>query len=300
MVYLPLPGLNDTQAISELLNVAKEPYAAVCGDDDFLVPASLEKCVQFLKGHQDYSAAHGVGAYCPVDIEASRGERVWSFRYGLRSVEQESGTNRLLHYIANYFPVVFSVRRTEMMREGFSIARSLPDRHFRELLPASLAVVGGKAMQLDCFYLVRGIHQRQHALDQFDWVTGPDWQRSYEGFREPLSKALARQDTITLDEARQVVKEAFSGYLARKMLEHMRTGYGRAVTPRRSRFIKIGRSVPLLRGTWRQLRSIFLKAEERKYSLGALLRPSSPYHADFLPIYRAITAAGDKLDRGGS
>ena len=55
------------------------------------------------------------------------------------------------------------------------------------------------------------------------------------------------------------------------------------------------RRIPLLKGTWHQARS-FLPGDQNKISLPALLRPGSPYHADFMPIYRAVVNQPVSLD----
>jgi hypothetical protein len=170
-----------------------------------------------------------------------------------------------------------------------------------ELLIGCQSVIQGKVKELDCLYLVRQVHDRRYlAPDMFDWITSPNWLQSYELFRERLSEELAQQDEITIDQAREVVKQAFWAYLARGLGKKWASLYTQNGAGPRYRVRETARRIPGLRWAWRNGWS-FLPGENNKMSLPALLRPTSPYHADFMPIYRAITSTGGNLrGTGGS
>ena len=56
--HLPFP--NDAFSIKELIDRTDAPYMAYAGDDDLLVPRTLQRCADFLDTHPDFSAAHGI------------------------------------------------------------------------------------------------------------------------------------------------------------------------------------------------------------------------------------------------
>ena len=55
------PNHNPAQAYSKLLNEVNTDYVAIVMDDDYLVPKSINKCINYLENHKDYSSANGIG-----------------------------------------------------------------------------------------------------------------------------------------------------------------------------------------------------------------------------------------------
>jgi len=134
--------------------------------------------------------------------------------------------------------------------------------------------------------LVRQVHDQRYLLPGvFDWITSPNWLPSYQVFRDCLAKELVQQDEISVDEAREVVKQAFWSYLAKGLTKKWHNQYGHVT---RNRLRQTARAIPGARRVWRLLRSLQSRGYD-EISLPALLHPSSPYHADFMPIYRAAT-----------
>ncbi len=283
--YTRLPGLGDTEAISALLHSAGEPYAAFCGDDDFLVPTSLRKCAEFLERNKEYSTVHGLGAMCIVEPNGSF-DRVRAVgRYAIRSSVQSNASERLKDYLASYFVTLFSVHRTQEFRSDIDQALAIPDRHFRELLPGCLSVVRGKVKLLDCLYLLRTEHDlRFSPVDRMDWVAGSDWARSYGIFRDVLADAVAQEDGLSRDESREIVKQAFWPYLSQTLSKGFPVANPKPV----ERFKQIFRAAPGAMTAWRSMRP-FLPGGRGQLTLNSLMRPASPYHQDFMPIYQVIT-----------
>ena len=290
VVHLRLPGLNDTQAITELLQFVEEPYAAFVGDDDFLVPQTLGKCAQFLKLHPEFGTAHGVFTLCNLESSGAYGNMVLSRYYKQEALEQDSARRRLTDYLGNYWVTLFSVHRTQSFLMEMDVAKNIPCKSFRELLPCCLAVVRGKSKQLNFLHAVRQAHEQRYLLpDPFDWVTSVDWSPSYSAFRDCLAEEVARQDRIGLEESREVVSKAFLAYLVNGLVDVWGHRYVNSGPSLRSRSVAAARWVPGLRRGRNTLRS-FLREKRDKLSLQAMLHPNSPYHEDFMPIYREITA----------
>jgi hypothetical protein len=208
---------------------------------------------------------------------------------------------------------LFSVHRVETWRAMYEDAEKAADwREFGgELLLVGRSVIHGGVKELDLLHVVRQVRDPLYApqrpddgytsgvsaptnmsafagRDVFDWVTSKEWLSSYEIFRECLSEDLARQDGISLEEAREVVKQAFWSYLAVALNRKWQARYGSDKGGPRAWLRRTARAAPVLHQAKRVFRS-FLQGDDNQMSLPALLRRSSPYHADFMPIYRAIT-----------
>jgi glycosyltransferase domain-containing protein len=291
IIHIRLPGLDISQAIRELLYHVSEPYAACSGDDDFQVPAALDRCAGFLDGHSDYSIAHGVAAYCVTMLQGDHLKVKGAAQYTQRALEHPTGGERLIDYLGSYFPVIFSVRRTQEFRRDMDSALAITDRALRfELLPCCLPIIRGKVKQLGSLYMVRVAHGgNYHFPDPYDWITSADWLSSVQAFRRLLLEKLSRQDELSLDEAGEVVKKALWSYLAPALGRGWAGRYGATGATLRTRSRRAARSIPMVSWAWHEVRS-YLPGRDSKLSLPALLRPSSQYHADFMPIYRALVA----------
>lgn len=290
--YYEYPGVNNAVAVSNLLASVSSPYAVLLPDDDLVIPNSVEQCVRFLENHKEYSAAHGLAVIFSLESSGAFGPFVQIGKYWQRPVEGETGVGRLLDHLSNYSVTLFSVHRTETMRSMYKNIGTIGDKAFAmELLPCCLSVIQGKVKELDCFYLARQDHARRYLLaDVYDWVTSPDWLSSYLIFRDQLAEALAQRDAISINEAKEVVKRAFWSYLARGLTHKWRVRYEKEGARARPYWREIARRVPGLPNMWHKFRSA-TSGRGSEMSLPALLHPSSPYHADFMPIYRAVSEA---------
>ena len=169
--HIILPGSNDHEAIFEVLKNVTEPYSAVIGDDDFLVPSGLEKCVNFIATHSEFSTVHGVASILSSYDQLTGSVKGYG-AYDLKSEENDDASSRLISFMDNYYETVFSVHRTEQFRAQISSTLSISWSGLRDLLACCLSIVHGKSKKLDCFYLVRQAHPAQNPerMDLIDWT----------------------------------------------------------------------------------------------------------------------------------
>lgn len=293
IMYREYPHTSEPECTRQLLQSVSTPYVAWVADDDFLVSDGLACCINFLETHPDYTVALGKAVLLTLNESGAYGQISNVGSYNLRSIEAESARQRIMDHLNNYSNPNFGVHRIEKFRKAYSAVLSLPDKGFTEMLPNCMSCIEGKVRQLGCFYLVRQNHDRRYLLPgTYDWITNPNWFPSYQVFSSCLVEELVKQDGITMDESREVVKQAFWAYLNRALHRKFQERYGREETSgiwlRMKKALKGTPGVSeYLLPVWRGIKSSLFHSDE--ISLQALLKPSSPYHKDFMPIYHAIT-----------
>ncbi len=276
VVHVGAAGLTIGPCLERLVDQAATAYAVVVPDDDFIVPAALDRCIAFLAGHPDYVAAHGAGITMTLDTNGLHGRVVYCAPYPQTVLEAGSASQRLTDHLSQYTVSLFSVHRIESWRTMLRGVETLGDMSFSaELLPCCLSVVLGKIKELDGLYLVRQSHAARLELPtMFDWIVTPVWYPSYHAVVESLAQALVEQDGCAPDAARKIVKEGFRQYVG--------LGLGLRRNLGRDTWV-----LDLARRVWRMVQYLRPKPAAQ-WSLPALLSPSSPHHAAFLPIYNAL------------
>ena len=285
----------------EGLKDVTSPYVVVWADDDFMVPSSFQVGVCFLEENPDFSIVHGQSAAFGVGADGT----LRLGPYSQRAYEDGTASARLVSFLSSYSVVVYSVHRTEALRKNMGLCSQHELGHaWGEFAPGGLSAIQGKIGKLNQLYMVKEIHSGMDSwqtagrrVDRFDWVTGNDFASKYYTFRECLAEELARQDGIALDEARLVVKQAFWSYLAQVLTKKLHGEYPQRNSDLSSHSRQMARRSPVIRKAWHKVRS-FLPGEYNAMSLPALLRPTSRYHSDFMPIYRAITTSWDSESIG--
>jgi glycosyltransferase domain-containing protein len=275
--YEEYPGLGLADCWKQMIDRLTTPYAAYLADDDFLVPSAVERCAHFLAEHPDYAAAHGVGLGVTLDTNGLFGNVVVCDYYEQTVSEAERPSERLRRLLEHYTVTLFAVHRAETWRAMFEDVHLIKDMSFgAELLPCCLSVVFGKVKELDGLYVVRQSHGRRYEQPtMFDWIATRAWFDSYQVTLESLSRRLVEQETISPEAARKLVQEGFRHYV----------GYGMGLP---SRWSNGGPAVAAARTLWHIWRSLQPKPHAA-FALQTLLKPSSPYHADFSPVYRSLT-----------
>jgi glycosyltransferase domain-containing protein len=282
IVYQEYPDLKATECLNLLIDLVSSPYAVLLADDDFLVPSALNKCVMFLERNRDYAAARGLGIAIELGYYGAYGPVVKCNLNRKHPQEAESASQRLVDHMSNYTVILLAVHRIESLRAIFRDLHSLKDNPFGELLSCCISVILGKSKELDCLFLVSQDHaQRYLNPDMYDWITSPVWYPSYLVFRDSLVEFLTLQDTISIVEAQKVVKQAFWAYLVMFLSRQ----YPEGPQPR---WRQVAATIPGARCMWQFLHSMRPK-KHSVFSLPALLKQSSPYHADFMPVYKALT-----------
>ena len=271
--------------IKELLGITTEKYAAFCCDDDFLVPNSLGECALFLEANSDYSTAQGKAALFTLSCEGAYGQIESLGAYKIKESRGQTPSDRLDHFLGDYWVPQFSVHRTKEFLEDHDNVEKLTEMGFCELLPNCRSIVRGKSKRLDCFYLVRQVHSQRwpHPPTLLDAILQSTWQPSFQIYSDTLTAVLMAEEGLSQEIALDIVKQAFGKYLGRGFCRMLRT-HKRS---RLSYFKDIVKHNSMLKQIHYQILSSF-PIFKKGINLPRLLNPSSKYYEDFIPIYKEI------------
>jgi glycosyltransferase domain-containing protein len=291
--YFPSPPYtNDALCLKELIELAPSPYAAYSGDDDFLIPSTLEKCAQFLDTHPDYSAVNGVSVAVHIEDTNAYGNVVSADYIGKHQLESDKATERWIGYMRQSISTQYYVHRIETWRKMYEYVPTVPLRYLGpELLPCSFSAILGKITEIDSLACV--FQANDPANKNFGWythsmyelLTHPNWTTAARAMRESIVQALVEQDALSSAEAQKIFDQEFWRHLLFMLEWHYRLHHAEPLNV----YDALKRKTWLVNGYMR-LKQLFAGKDHRPISLATLLKPSSPYHADFMPIYDIITA----------
>ncbi len=298
--HFECPGASDAEAVAQMNQFVTTPYCAILPDDDFLCTNGINKCIDFLENNSDYGAAHGSGmGTLLTQVGGPYRSLSYLHCYEQTTLAAPSGSLRLRDYFAaGPYALLFSVHRTrdwqEMFQEpGFTTSPAPWARHefiFIELIPSAVSSIRNKVKELDCLYLMRFFHQGIYSqIKAQDWLNSPDWSPGFKNLRDRLIDELIQQDGISKKEAEKVFKQAFQPFLDRVNLQAYQSSKGKSKGGALSFLVKkIDQQLPGFKKTCVRI-STYLDERKKINLLPSLLKPTSPYYQDFLPIYRAIT-----------
>lgn len=289
------PGLSSCATLESLSRRITTPYSVFLGDDDFLCPSGLKRCAEFLDAHPEYSAAHGEGLRFQTEGNGAQGAIGVVASYPQAVISASTGAQRLKEFFtASLYTLLYSVHRTETwqaMFQGLSSLEGVQNRNMfkDELIAVSVSVIRGKVKALPRLSLIHQVHEDSYRFPHvYDWIAHPSWYPSFQAFRQRLIDELIRQDGISAEDASRVVARVFWPYLARIIGDEWRK-QRRGAPAAPSRLRVAAARIPAARQAWRAVHQTFQRYHD-PHSLAALLRPSSRYAADFLPVYRVAVA----------
>lgn len=280
------PGEEITKFVAKLLEQVETPYFVFHPDDELFVPRTLEKCVHFLENNSDYHLAHGVGVLVEVENGQPHGRVLGTSEYAQKSNEFPKAQDRFLSYMmGGGVQGQFSVKRMHPCRENWQLACQLGlDNFFEELFNNSLSAIQGKFKKIEGLYIIRQTHSKMksRAKGFFDWLIHPSFSKNYNDFLKILTRELAKQDHLGEQDAQEIILKGFWFYFSNTAKRMWKGKYiQKSFQPR----IKGIVGISMMNSVRKFIRS-FLPSG--KVMLPALLRSSSPFHSDFLPIYNAI------------
>ncbi len=292
--YHHLPGMNIRKTITYLGEVATEEFCAIICDDDYLIPASVEKCASFLSHHSDYRTAQGKAIIFGLNESGPYGTIKGSMVYwDIKSVEKSTAAERVAHFGQNYWVPQFSVhRRTEFVEDSV-VYRNIEDEAFGEILHCYTFICNGKSKYIDCLYLIRQSHDARYEVPGIlDWITDTKWNPSYQLFINAISSCITKTDGIPLSESKEVIRNAFKNYLKAVFRNKLKdtttelnfTFFEKCKNKTNHLFHRFIDTKPILKRRLKNVRATF-KSNTTPFDFDSVLKKNSPYYKDAKPVY---------------
>ncbi|WP_434772088.1 TIGR00180 family glycosyltransferase [Pseudomonas entomophila] len=212
--YLHLPqfaytGLQDKLAYG--VERIKTPFMTFAADDDFLLFDGMTQSVAFLQAHPDYGVCHGYGM-----MYVGRGTEVQYFRRDKR-VQEDYGSDdparRLVDFMGQFLPPFYAVTRTDLIQQWYRLLPAGTSFEWQEIGHTFYLLTNAKARVLPIPYAVReaNVGGSEHNTNVLTVLTYQDEAacREREQFAEFLASLPTGLAPLTLEQAKQVVLEAF-------------------------------------------------------------------------------------------
>ena len=205
---------DSEKTVAKILENVEEEYVVGSGDDDFFIPKSLDKCVDFLEYNPDYSSAHGYGTY--IIYNETMGKFIIGGRYNLNEYKADSASERFKLMSNSYSVLYFSVHRSKIFKKAHKNIEKLPIYPvlFDEIMPAFMTAILGNSKKLDCLYFLRGISPIKYKQSKLmEKITDSGWSSAVGIFINTLSEELRAIDGIDEIESKEIIKQGFIDYI---------------------------------------------------------------------------------------
>ena len=292
--------LEEMKAQLTILKLAEEAsaeckYCVYQGDDDYLIPTSLNKCAIFLSENPDYKTAQGRGALVVMKEPEPLGNINWIEEYwGKNSLEESSKMKRLLSFNKNYFVIEFSVHRVSEFISDSRDFTTIFDGIIRELLHCYTLAINGKSKFIDCLYIIRTRHPElivtTSEYDLFESITSKNWFQDYNKMVDSLSRLLSDDKKTSFPVAKKIVSDL--------MKERLKNGFLKEFARNKDK-MKLKNIIHdylthiLLDKTGlRPIRESF----RTKKNMQLWTSKGSRFHSEFLSVENSLTGKGLRND----
>jgi len=173
----------------------------LCGQDDYVVPESLEKLLGVIEADPGLACVRGRVARFLLRPIAPEGPKpaasVHLNNAPMLPYEESDPVQRVLGHMRAYTSTLYSLHRRDQLLESFRFTDAATRNViFWQYLSSCVTVALGRVACLDELFLARQIHKRSWsatANDNEHWpllVTSPNYSTYYQGFRAALTDFL--------------------------------------------------------------------------------------------------------------
>lgn len=249
-MYFPVKDFkHDGECMKVMIEEVTCDYAVYQGDDDFLVPAGLQACIEFLEDNPDYSAAYGIRANLYFDGDKPSS----AYLQVAPEFDKDSPAERWGQYMSTGLSTQNYVHHIDTWKAMYEHVDCVPSRYLGpELLPCGMTAILGKTKHVKCLHYVfhKDAPDRQVDWGKFtfmDLVNAPEWSPSVDVLKSALVPFLGDK----------VFQQGFWFHVANVLLSHFELKY---------------------KGT--------NKPESQLHSV--LLNPNFQFYEDFMQVYRCL------------
>jgi len=214
--YHHYPEMEYSKKMSTIIKLLRTKYTVICPDDDFVVKKGMAKCVEFLDAHPDYASVQG--HYISFMNKNKKVQYGPGYMYTIgMDINQDAPGDRIKPFLVPYMDVIYSVQRTESLKEAFSYTEDkIKDYNLLEICTALVIIMNGKHRILPVFYGVKesiATSAGNYTIQLDKQAKMKCFKEQYGNFFEILVQHLAKRSGIGLRAARKKVSEAISAYI---------------------------------------------------------------------------------------
>lgn len=217
--------------LARTLGTLEARNVMLCGQDDYVVPETLEKLLGVIEADPGLACVRGRVARFLLRPLAQKGPKpaatIHLNNAPMLPYEDSDPVKRVLGHMRAYTSTLYSLHRRDQLLESFRFTDAATHNIiFWQYLSSCVTVALGRVACLDELFLARQIHKRSWsatARDNEHWpllVTSPNYSTYYQGFRAALTdflfKRVGAQDDgalgASIDQAfLELFKRAFCG-----------------------------------------------------------------------------------------
>lgn len=293
------PGTLAHESTVRILRSVETTYSVFCGDDDFMVPVQLARCVEFLERYPGFALACGTAASISGH-RLSNGEfQIDGITPGShRRIDHASSSRRMVAWARGGGSInTFAVQRTDTMYRNWRAAAELGLDEVRSALYEVcfnvLSVIQGQQMCFPALYHVMLRHSEKigrPGLSAFTRLTDSDWPRKVTGMIALWANELVKHEGLDEERATDIARAVFLSWLIPYVTKYRdrRLRENGLLVPTAWSRRPVREIIGALPGVRRAARVWRRVVGRKEVSAASLLSPRSPYHDDFMPIYRIL------------
>jgi glycosyltransferase domain-containing protein len=213
-------GTQFLDKLCQSLDRVRARFVMLCGQDDFVVPAALERLAATLDADAGLACARGRVARFRIHRKegAGGGDRVGIefLEHPMRAYRDAHAVDRVLAHLRSYSSTLYSVHRRAGLIESFRrTAAATRNVVFMQYLSSCITAAQGRIECVDTLFLARQAHAASWAAqlmgDSEHWpllVASPKFSAYYQEFRNALL-ALLRGEAGADEHLGERIDEAF-------------------------------------------------------------------------------------------
>jgi len=203
--------------IAKGIEFVETDYVTLCADDDFIMPAAIIKCIEFLENNSDYSSAHGLYfSHQNAEQSKTKGFYIGPLYRKARSANQNLSRDRVLAYLSGEigsYPL-YAVQRTETFSLIWSETNQfVSDWNLHEVFSCCLSFIYGKMKILPIFYASR--EPNIFVQNDYEMFLRTFSNDKVEKAVEGVTKHLKFFEGMSHEETKRFANYAFKKYLFR-------------------------------------------------------------------------------------
>lgn len=198
------PEIGFLDKLARTLDTLQARNVMLCGQDDYVVPETLETLLGVIEADPGLSCVRGrVARFLLRPVAGQAGKPAASVHlnnYPMLPYEDADPVQRVLAHLRAYTSTLYSLHRRERLLDSFRFTDAATRNViFWQYLSSCVTVALGRVACLDELFLARQIHKHSWsatATDNEHWpllVTSPNYSSYYQGFRRALIDFLVRR-----------------------------------------------------------------------------------------------------------